>query len=218
MHADEIETSAIYSTLMFVANADCVQKLVLHDMWLEAVAAKRQMLRAAYTTVHRVAAVARDNRNIILLRSALLKGEARVLLERSEGAFDERAFGVAEPRRDLVGHDVVRPAESESVDNKSDAYKRVRFVFARLDDELLLALGENCKWWPAFVIVANLASSPTHVVVERRLVHIGGGDRRRVVNSWRRILDRRGDGERDKKRSYGSGRTTREHLTARRQL
>ena len=204
---------------MFVANADCVQKLVLHDMWLEAVAAKRQMLRAAYTTVHRVAAVACDNRNIILLRGALLEGETRVLLERSEGAFNERAFGATEPRRDLVGHDVVWPTASEVIDDKSAAYEWVCFVFARLGDELLLALDENCKWRPAVIfVVAKLASSPTHVDVERRPARIVSGGRRRVVNSWRRILDRRGDGERDKKRSYGSGRTAREHFTTRRKL
>ena len=205
---------------MFVLNTDCVQKLVLHDMRLDAAVVKRQRLRATFTTELRVAAVARDNRNIILLRGALLEGEARVLLERLEGVFDERAFGATERICDLVGHDVVWPAASEVIDDKSAAYKRVRFVFARLGDELLLALGENCKWRPAVVfVVANLASSRTHVVVvERRPARIGSGGRRRVVNSWRRILDGRGDGERDKKRSNGSGRTAREHLTARRQL
>ena len=63
---------------MFVANADSVQKLVLHDMRLEAAVAKRQRLCAACTTEQRVAAVARDNRNIISLRGTLLEGEARV--------------------------------------------------------------------------------------------------------------------------------------------
>ena len=75
------------------------------------------------------------------------------------------------------------------------------------------------------VVVANLASSPTHVDFGRRLARIGGGGGRRVVNSWRRIVDEswrriidgRGDSERDKKRG-DRGRATREHFAARRRV